>query len=177
MLLLAGICVLVGCSKRPAAPVPLVLLGLVSAQTNAGGAVVVQLSLTNTTARSILVGARSVIEQQQGGWATNYSTAPMFVGLAGGGSMASDLTLGAGAGITVTLSPVNVSGPFRLEFVCFPQQKGLPGIADAASDKLQTWKDGSQHESHLGASFFLISPLIEAETEPSTTSHPAKPHR
>ena len=176
-LVVASICVLVGCSKGPAGAAPSVLLGVVSAQSNPGGAAVVQLSLTNTTARSILVGGRSVIEQKQGVWATNYSRVPMFVGLSGAGSIASDLTLGAGAGMTVTLSPVKVSGPFRLEFVCFPQRKGLAGVTDTATDKLQTWKDGSQHESYLGASFFLVSPLIEALTGPGAAPNAAKPHR
>jgi hypothetical protein len=168
---------LAGCSNGPAGLAPSVLLRVVSVQRNAEGKAVVQLSLTNTTTRSILVGGRSVIEQKQGVEATNYSNVPVFVGLAGAGSMASDLTLGPRVGMSATLSPVKVSGPFRLEFVCFPRRKGLPGVADRVKDKLQTWTDGSQHESHRGESFFLVSPLITALSEPDATSNAAEPRR
>jgi len=89
----------------------------------------------------------------------------MFVGLAGVGSVASDVTLAAGVGMTVTLSPIKASGPFRLELVCFPQRKGLQGVADTANDKFQTWKNSSTHESHLGASFYLVTPIIYSLAE------------
>lgn len=171
----ASIYFLAGCSKGPVGMASSVVIRVVSAEINAKGAAVLQLSFTNTTSHSILVGARSVIETKQGVETTNYSSVPMFVGLAGTASVASDLTLGAGNGMVVALSPVNVSGAFRLEFVCFPQRKGLPGVVDTATDKVQTWTDGSQHENHLGASFFLVSPLIRIPAEPGAEPNEPKP--
>jgi hypothetical protein len=89
--------------------------------------------------------------------------------------MASDMALGAGVGTIVTLSPVKASGRFQLEFVCFPQRAGVSGLADSAKDKFQNWKDGSQHDSYLGVSLFVSTPIIETLTEPAGAANRNQP--
>jgi len=168
-----GLCALLGCSK-PKAPLPVVAVRLVTVTTNASGEVLVQLSLTNHSASAILVGVRCAIHQAQGSRTTNFDIRPRFVGLAGPGSEASDVTLAAGSGITAALSPFHVPSPFRLEFVCFPSRLGIEGIVDKAKDKINEFRDGSPRESYLGGSFFVLSPLIDTIIElnaPPTRDH------
>jgi hypothetical protein len=156
---LTAICALTGCSTRSVAPAPTVSAGVVNAKTNAHGEMIVQLSISNAMPRSVFLGVRSVIHHSEGGWLTNYSDRPRFVGLDGPGSVASDLTLGARIGTIITLSPMKVTEPFRLEFVCFPQRVGVAGMADKANDKFRTWKEGSPHEGFLGKSFYVVTPI------------------
>jgi hypothetical protein len=161
---IVGLCAVLGCSKLKA-PLPVVAVGLVTVTTNADGEVLVQLSLTNHSASAILVGVRSAVHQAQGLWKTNFDIRPRFVGLAGPGSEASDVTLAAGDGITAALSPFRVPPPFRLEFVCFPSRLGVDGMVDKAKDKINEFRDGSARESYLGGSFFVLSPLIDSNIE------------
>ena len=166
-LLAAGFCTLMGCTEGSVNRPSPVVLGVVSIQTNSSGAANVRLAVTNTTERSVLVGVRSLIQERKGVWTTNYSDLPMFIGQAGPGSVASDLMLNARTGTIVTLSPVRASGRFRLEIVCFPQRAGVAGLVDSAEDKFHRWKDGSQHDSYLGASFLVSTPVINALSEPN----------
>ncbi len=135
--------------------------------TNAAGEVLVQLGLTNRSARAMVVSVRSAIYAVQGTWTTNFNIHPLFVGLAGSGSQASDVSLVVGQGITVALAPVQVSGPFHIELVCFPSREGIAGTVDKAKDKIDEVKDGSHHQSYLGDSFYVVSPLIDPWPEPS----------
>jgi hypothetical protein len=154
-----GLCALLGCSKSTP-PVSAVAVNVAAVGTNAAGDVLVQLSVTNHSARPVLVGVRSTIHQAQSIWVTNFNIRPVFVGVDGPGSQASDVTLAARQGITAALSPVQVSTPFRIELVCFPSRSGLPGTVDDAKDKIEEFKDGSQHVSYLRDSFYVVSPLI-----------------
>jgi hypothetical protein len=153
------LCVLLGCSsKKPAAP-PLTV-SLTAVSTNANGEVLVQLGITNLSRTRILVGVRSAIYRVEGSWTTNFSRSARFVGLAGPGSEASDVSLADGEGIKATLRTLSVPVPFHLEFVCFPSREGVGGVLDAARDKAEAFKDGSTHESYLGESFMVLSPVI-----------------
>jgi hypothetical protein len=171
---IVGLCGLVGCSKAKA---PVITVRLATVTTNASGDVLVQLSITNQSASAVLVGVRSAIYRAQDSWITNFDIRPRFVGMAGPGSAASDVTLAAGDGVTAALSPIQVPRPFLLEFVCFPSRTGIPGVVDDTKDKLAQFKDGSPHESYLGDSFFVLSPLIDPETEPDGAANRSQPIR
>lgn len=161
---IVGLCAPVGCSKAKA-PAPVITVRLATVTTNASGDVLVQLSITNQSASAVLVGVRSTVYRAQNLWITNFDIRPRFVGVAGLGSAASDVTLAAGAGVTAALSPLQVPRPFQLEFVCFPSRTGVAGVVDDTKDKFEQFKDGSRHESYLGDSFFVLSPLIAPQTE------------
>ena len=170
LLAIVGLCCLLGCSKEKAtAPVPTVQLATVT--TNSIGEILVQLNITNHSASAVLIGVRSVIYQDKGSWNTNFNIHPRFIGLAGAGSEASDVSLASGNGITAMLSPLRVPHPFHLEFVCFPSRSGIIGMVDKTKDKFEQLKDGSTHESFLGDSFFVLSPLIDPKTEPSDAAN------
>jgi len=126
----------------------------------------VQLSITNKSASAILMEVRSAVYRTEERWVTNFDVRPRFVGMSGPGSEASNLSLAAGAGITVALSPVRVAPPFRIEFVCFPSRRGVAGLVDETRNKVEKFKDGSEHERYLGESFFVLSPVISLGTEP-----------
>lgn len=169
-LAIVGLCTLLGCFKaKPPEPVPTVRLATVT--TNSIGEILVQLNITNQSASAVLVGVRSIIYQDKSSWNTNFNISPRFVGLAGTGSEASDVTLASGKGITAMLSPLRVPHPFQLELICFPSRSGIIGMVDKTKDKFEQLKDGSTHESFLGDSFFVLSPLIDPKTEPSDAAN------
>ncbi len=169
-----GLCGLLGCSKATP-PVPAMSVNVATVGTNAVGEVLVQLNLTNRSARGVVVSARSAIYAAQGTWITNFNIHPLFVGLAGPGSQASDVSLLAGQGITAALAPVQVSGPFQIEWVCFPSRAGIAGTVDKAQDKIVDSKDGSQHKSYLGESFYVVSPSIDPRPEPDGAANRSQP--
>jgi hypothetical protein len=176
LLAIVGLCCLLGCSKEKAtAPVPTVQLATVT--TNSIGEILVQLNITNQSASAVLISVRSAIYQDKGSWNTNFNIHPRFVGLAGAGSEASDVSLASGNGITAMLSPLRVPHPFHLEFVCFPSRSGIIGMVDKTKDKFEQLKDGSTHESFLGDSFFVLSPLIDPKAEPSIATNRSQPIR
>lgn len=148
-----------GCSKAAVAPAPVAVV-VVAVTTNASRETLVTLSLTNNLATSVLVGVRSIIHQTNGAWFTNFGMQPRFVGVAGVGSEDSDVTLAAGTGRALALSPLKVSGPYQVELICFPARTGLAGVVDDTGDKLQEFKDGVRHESFLGESVFIQTPVI-----------------
>ncbi len=84
---------------------------------------------------------------------------------AGPGRRVCPLTLAAGDGITAALSPIQMLHRFQIEFVCFPSRLGVPGMVDRAKDKVEELRDGSQHESYVGDSFFVLSPVIAPMAE------------
>lgn len=153
------LCTLTGCSK-PKAPGPFVTVSVAGVTTNAGGDVLVQLALTNSSTRAVLLSVRSTIYHREGAWVTNFGNLPRFAGLAGPGSEFSDAPLAPGQGIITALTLLRMAHPFRIEFVGFPSRVGVVGIADKAQDKLRQLGDGSQHDSYLGQSFFLTTPAI-----------------
>jgi hypothetical protein len=173
---IVGLCALLGCSKAKAPP-PVITVRLATVTTNAGGDVMVQLSITNQSASAVLVGVRSAVYRAQDSWVTNFDIRPLFVGVTGPGSAASDVTLAAGDGVTAALSPIQVARPFQLEFVCFPSRTGVGGVVDDTKDKFEQFKDGSPHESFLGDSFFVLSPLIDPQTEPDGAANRSQPIR
>ena len=171
-----ALCALLGCSKQKA-PAPVMTVRLAAVTTNLSGEVLVQLSITNQSASAVLVGVRSTIYRAQGSWITNFDIRPRFVGVAGTGSEASVVTLASGVEITAALSPLRVPHPFQLEFVCFPGRSGITGIVDKTKDKFEQFKDGSPHESYLGDSFFVLSPVIDPGTEPDGAANGSQPAR
>jgi len=173
---IVAFCALLGCSKAKA-PAPAITVQLAAVTTNAGGDVLVQLSITNQSASAVLVGVRSAVYRAQDSWITNFDIRPRFVGLAGPGSAASDVTLAAGDGVTAALSPLQVPQPFQLEFVFFPSRSGIVGTVDKAKDKVEEFKDASPHESYLGDSFFLLSPLIDPQTGQGGAANRSQPIR
>ena len=166
LLAIVGLCSLLGCSKTKA-PTPIIKVRLATVTTNSIGEILVQLNIANQSASTVLVGVRSAIYQDKGSWNTNFNIRPRFVGLAGTGSEASDVSLASGNEVTAMLSPLRVPHPFQLEFICFPSRSGFTGMVDKTKDKFEQLKDGSTHESYLGDSFFVLSPLIDPKTEPS----------
>ena len=70
---------LVGCSKV-AAPAPAMAVSMATVTTNITGESQVQLNLTNTSARAVLVGVRSVIYQADGAMVTNFGDQRSFCG-------------------------------------------------------------------------------------------------
>ena len=173
---IVGFCALLGCSKAKA-PAPAITVRLAMVTTNTNGDVLVQLSITNQSASAVLVGVRSAVYRAHDSWITNFDIRPRFVGLAGPGSAASDVTLAAGDGVTAALSPLQVPRPFQLEFVCFRSRTGIAGVVDDTKDKFAQFKDGALHESHLGDSFFVLSPLIDPQTEPDGPANRSQPIR
>jgi hypothetical protein len=50
-------------------------------------------------------------------------------------------------------------------------------MVDKTKDKFEQLKDGSTHESFLGDSFFVLSPLIDPKAEPSVATNRSQPIR
>jgi len=171
---IVGLCALLGCSKAKV-PAPVITVRLATVTTNASGDVLVQLSITNQSASAVLVGVRSAVYRTQDSWITNFDIHPLFVGMAGPGSMASDVTLAAGNGISAALQPLQMAHPFQIEFVCFPSRSGIAGMADKTKDKFEQFKDGSTHKSYLGDSFFVLSPVIDPVTERDGAANRSQP--
>ncbi len=159
VLCLPGACVLPGCAKVKASPA-ILEVRLAGVRTNAGGEVLVQLNLTNNSASVLLVGVRSAVYREQASWITNFGIRPLFVGVAGPGSAASDVALNPGTGLTVALSPLEVRHPFQLELLCFRTRSGIAGMVDDAKDKVAEINDGNPHETYLGGSSLVLSPVI-----------------
>ncbi len=170
---IVGLCTLVGCSKANV-PAP-VTVRMATVTTNAGGDVLVQLSITNESATAVHLGVRSAIYRAQDSWITNFNIRPLITDVARPRYTASDVTLAAGDGVTVELSPFKVPRPFQLEFVCFPGRTGVAGVVDKTKDKIDQFKDGSGGQRLLGDSFFVLSPLIDVRTEPSDAANGSQP--
>jgi len=150
--------ILRGCTNAKT-PAPILAVSVPNVATNSNG-VTLTLHLTNSSSKALLVSVRSVIHQTNGNWFTNFGAQPMFSGLADPGSQASDVTLAPGSWLVTSLSPITVPGAFQIEFVCFPSREGLTGIGDRSEDKIRGMVDGTSHESFLGESFFVTSPVV-----------------
>ena len=165
---LLAVGILLGCSKTNA-PAPGVSVGVVMVGTNVSGEVMVRADFTNGFSRPVLVGLRSIVQQQtNGAWVTNFNLLPQFLGLYGPGSQSSDAYLAAKGTVSTALSPLRVAPPFRLEFVCFPARSGIAGVWDHIVDKAAGWKDGGQHQTYRGEGFFVLSPEIGLKAKPGS---------
>jgi hypothetical protein len=172
-----ALCALVGCSKAKAPATAPVTVQLATVITNASGDVLVQLSITNESTSAVLIGVRSAIYRTQDSWMTNFNVHPLITDVARPRYTATEVTLAAGNGVTVKVSPLKVPQPFQLEFVCFPGRTGIDGLVDKTKDKLEQLKDGSQTQSLLGESFFVLSPLIDVQTKPGGAARVGQPIR
>lgn len=151
--------------KLPALPLS---LQVSTVTTNAAGNLLVQLNVTNNSATDVLIGVRSAIYQEQGGWTTNFNIIALLTDIARPRYTGSQMLVEAGAGMTLALSPIapsKVRVPFQLEFVCFPGRTGMPGLIDKTKDKVEKITDGAEGHRLLGESFFVTSPLIQKQTQ------------